>query len=136
MKSRRHFLAALAATALTLAAGHALAAPPKVEIIAMPHPPVQSALKPLRDWLAQQGGRIRVVEIDAESAAGEQRLAAVGLKGHVPILVLIDGKYRYQRKDGTTTEFLNFPASEGSPMGLNGTWGAADVEAVLTGQVK
>ena len=102
----------------------------------MAHPPVQSALKPLRDWLAQQGGRIRVVEIDAESAEGEQRLAAVGLKGHVPILILIDGKYRYQRKDGTTTEFLNFPAAEGSPMGLNGTWTAADVEAVLTGQVK
>ena len=110
--------------------------PVTVEIIAMAHPPVQSALKPLRDWLAQQGGRIRVVEIDAESAAGEQRVAAVGLKGHIPILVLIDGKYRYQRKDGTTTEFLNFPASEGSPMGLNGTWTAADVETVLSGQGK
>jgi hypothetical protein len=109
---------------------------PSIEIIAMAHPPVQGALKPLREWLAQQGGRLRVVEIDAESAEGEQRLQSAGLKGHVPIVILIDGKYRFQRQDGSTTEFVNFPAAAGNPTGFNGTWAAEDVEAVLLGRMK
>jgi hypothetical protein len=108
---------------------------PRIEIIALAHPPVQSALKPLRDWLATQSGRLRVVEIDAKSAEGEQQLATAGLKGHVPILILIDGKYRFDRKDGTRTEFLNFPAAAGNPMGLNGTWTTADVQTLLSGKV-
>jgi hypothetical protein len=111
----------------------AAAAPavPTVEIIAMAHPPVQQALKPLRDGLAAQGSRVRVVEIDAESPQGEARLAAIGLKGHIPILVLIDGKYRFQRGDGSTIELRNFPAAASNPMGLNGTWRADDVQAIL-----
>ena len=112
------------------------AAQPTVEIIAMAHPPVQSALKPLRDWLAQQGDKLRVVEIDAESAQGEQRLQSAGLKGHIPIVILIDGKYRYQRQDGSMTEFVNFPAAAGNPTGFSGTWAAEDVEAVLSGRMK
>ena len=83
--TRRHWLATAAASALTLTAGVAWAAPPVVEVIAYAHPPVQSALKPLRDWLALQGNKLRVVEIDMESPAAEARLKAVGLKGHIPM---------------------------------------------------
>jgi Domain of unknown function (DUF4395) len=109
---------------------------PTVEIIAMAHPPVQSALKPLRGWLAKQGDTLRVVQLDAESAAGEQRLESVGLKGHIPIAILIDGKYRYPRRDGSTTEFINFPAAPGNPAGFTGAWATEDVEAVLLGRMK
>lgn len=45
--SRRRFVVALAAAALGAFGGPALAAPPTVEIIAMKHPPVKAALKPL-----------------------------------------------------------------------------------------
>jgi hypothetical protein len=120
------------------AAAAVAAAPerPTVEIIAMAHPPVQMALKPLRDWLATMGAKLRVVEIDAETPEGELRLKAMGLTGHIPILILIDGKYRYQRPDGSTVEFRNFPAAAGNPMGMNGTWATSDVDAVLTGRIK
>lgn len=136
MNTRRNFLAALAASALTLAAGSALAAPPTVEIVAMAHPPVKMALAPLRNWLAAQGGKLKVIEVDVESAAGEKRLAAVGLDGHIPILILIDGQYRQKRKDGTTMEFVNFPAIEGAPPGVRGKWTTADVQAVLAERMK
>ena len=136
MKTRRDFLAALAATALTFAAGHALAAPPTVEILAMPHPPVKMALAPLREWLAAQGSKLKLVETDVESPQGEKRLAAVGLSGHVPIVILIDGKYRHQLKDGVTQEFVNFPAIAGVPSGVRGSWTTADVQAVLTNRMK
>jgi hypothetical protein len=37
-----------------------------VEIVAFAHPPLQAALKPLREWLSSQGTWVRVVEIDME----------------------------------------------------------------------
>ena len=136
MTTRRHFLAAFAASALALAASHALAAPPTVDILAMPHPPVRMALAPLREWLAAQGSKLKVVETDVESPQGEKRLAAVGLSGHIPIVILVDGQYRHRRRDGATLEFVNFPAIPGAPPGVRGEWTAADVQAVLGGRMK
>jgi len=136
MNTRKYFLATIAAATLGLMASPTFAAPPMVEIVAMAHPPVQAALKPLREWLAQQGGKLKVIEIDAESAAGEKRLETIGLKGHVPITILIDGQYRQQRKDGSKVAFVNFPAVKESPAGIRGDWMIEDVEAVLTERLK
>ena len=136
MTTRRQFLAAFAASALTLAAGHALAAPPTVEILAMPHPPVKAALAPLREWLAAQGTKLKVIETDIESPQGERRLAAVGLSGHVPIVILIDGQYRHKRKDGAALEFMNFPAIESAPPGVRGKWLTEDVQMAVAERMK
>ena len=129
--ARRQALAIVGAVGLMLMLGTAWAAPPMVEIIAYAHPPVQSALKPLREWLAAQGGKLRVVEIDIESPEGEARLKALGIKGHVPVVVLVDGRYQHKRADGTVVEFVSFPAGPGTPAGVKGTWSAADVEAAV-----
>ena len=136
MKTRRHFLATLAASVLSLAAGGAMATQPTVEILAMPHPPVQMALKPLRDWLAAQGGKIKVSQVDIESPQGTKLLTSVGLNGHIPILILIDGQYRHRRKDGKPLAFVNFPAIPEAPSGVRGEWTTADVEAVLMERMK
>lgn len=129
--NRRHLFAHMAVATLVLSASTAWAAQPVVEIIAFAHPPVQSALRPLRDWLASQGSKLRVVEIDMESAEAEKRLAAIGLKGHIPIVVLVDGKYKHTRKDGSAVELVGFPAGPGTPAGVKGGWSAEDVQALL-----
>lgn len=129
---RRRFLSAAVGTLFMVAAQQALAATPLVEIIAFAHPPVESALKPLRQWLAQQGPKVRVVEIDLDSAEGQRRLKALGVTGHVPVVVLVDGKYRHPRRDGGIVEFISFPAGPGTPPGVKSSWSAADVEAVIT----
>ena len=132
MTTRRGFIGStMAVVALAIASGSVWAAAPTVEIVAMAHPPVQSALKPLRDWLASQGSKFRVVELDAESQQGEKRLAAVGLNGHVPIAILIDGKMQHRRKDGNAVTFVNFPAVKESPSGIRGNWLTEDVQAAL-----
>jgi hypothetical protein len=136
MPARRRFLAALAAAPLLFAAGHALAAPPTVEIVAMPHPPVKAALAPLREWLAQQGRKLVVKEIDSESTEGAKRMQAAGLTGHIPVLILIDGQYRVKRKDGSPVAFVNFPNQPDTPPGARGEWTIADVQAVLTERMK
>lgn len=125
---RRTLINSASACVLLLSMGAAWAAQPVVEIIAFAHPPVQSALKPLRDWLSSQGKSARVVEIDMESAAGEKRAAAVGVTGHVPILILVDGKYAFTRKDGTAIELKSFPAAPN----MKGSWTIDDARAVIT----
>ncbi len=136
MSTRRTFLTAMAASLLGLAAGSALATPPTVEIVAMAHPPVQAALAPLRQWLATQGGKFKVVEVNVETPLGEKRLKSVGLDGHVPVLILIDGQYRHRRKDGSQVAFVNFPAIKDAPPGVRGEWTTADVQATLAERIK
>lgn len=131
MSSRQKLIATFAIALLGLLPALSRAAPPTVEIIAMAHPPVQSALKPLRDWLSGQSGKVRVVEIDAESPTGEKRLETVGLKGHVPIAILIDGKTAFRRKNGSAVNFVNFPAVKESPAGIRGDWLTEDVQAAV-----
>jgi hypothetical protein len=109
----------------------ARAAEPTVEIIALSHWPVQDALKPVREFLGSLAGRVHVVELDAESPEGEKRIGAVGLKGHIPILLLINGSDRFERPDGTAVKFKDFPAKASNPLGLNGTWTVADFETAV-----
>jgi hypothetical protein len=124
---RRTLISSTSAAALLLPMGAAWAAQPVVEIIAFAHPPVQSALKPLRDWLASQGKNARVVEIDMETPAGEKRAAAVGVLGHVPILILVDGKFAFTRKDGTAIEFKSFPVGPN----MKGSWTIDDAKMAI-----
>lgn len=128
MNLNRRILISSASAALLISMGAAWAAQPVVEIIAFAHPPVQSALKPLRDWLATQGKHARVVEIDMETPAGEKRAAAVGVTGHVPILILVDGKYAFARKDGSALELKSFPAAPN----MKGSWTIDDAKAVIS----
>jgi hypothetical protein len=133
--NRRHFLNQTAFLALTLplamAVGPAWAALPVVEIIAFAHPPVISALKPLREWLTTQSSKLKVIEVDMESPEGERRLKALGITGHVPVVVLVDGKYKHTRKDGSAVEFVSFPSGPGTPAGVKGGWSAEDVKTVI-----
>lgn len=136
MIPRRKFLAATAVALSSLAAGNVLAAPPTVEIIAMPHPPVKMALGELRAWLAAQGNKLRVNEFDSESTEGKQRMQAVGLSGHIPILILIDGQYRFPRKEGGKVALINFPNLPNTPPGARGDWTTADVQAILAERIR
>ena len=130
MITRRETLMLIAAG--LAGSGHAaLAAQPVIEVLAMEHWPVQKALKPVRDLLAKYQGRVRVTDIDIESAEGVKRLKTVGLKGHIPIVLLIDGSKSFKRVDGKTIDFVDFPVAADNPMNLNGAWSVADFEAAL-----
>ena len=133
MATRRDILAlgATAALALVAKAAEAFGAQTTVEIVALKHSPVQNALKPVRDFLGTLGGQVKVTELDSESLAGEKRIKAVGEKGHVPILLLVNGSDKFKRPDGTAVVFKDFPAGAGNPLGLNGTWSVADFEAAV-----
>lgn len=131
MITRREALMLIAAAGVAGSGRAALAAQPVIEVLAMGHWPVQRALKPVRDLLAKYQGRVSVTDIDIESAEGLKRLKAVGLKGHIPIVLLIDGNKSFKRADGKTVDFVEFPVAAANPMNLNGTWSVTDFEAAL-----
>ncbi|MDT4840748.1 hypothetical protein FQZ97_745770 [compost metagenome] len=114
----------LAPAAFSTGIAHAAAV---VEIVAFSHTPVASALKPLRDWLATQGGKFKLVETDMESPAGAQRLQAVGVKGHVPIVILVNGQYQQKRADGSAVELISFPVAAGAQ-----GWTLEDAKSAIT----
>ena len=130
-RTRRRSILVLGAASIALIAPAVRASQPTVEVIALGHSPVQNALKPVREVLAKYAGKVRVVDLDAESPEGEKRLKAVGLKGHIPIAILIDGNKSYRSPSGKVIEFVNFPTAAGNPAGLNGTWTVADFETAL-----
>ena len=131
MMSRRQVFLMIGAAGVALSGGYAAAAQPVIEVLAMAHSPVQNALKPVRDLLAKYQGRVRVTEADIESPDGVKRLKAIGLKGHIPIVLLIDGNKSFKRADGKTVDFVNFPVAADNPLNMNGTWSVADFEAAL-----
>lgn len=102
----------------------------------MPHPPVRTALQGLRDWLAAQGGKVLVKEVDSESAEGAKRMQTAGLTGHIPVLILVDGSYKFKRKDGSAVEFVNFPNLPNTPAGARGAWLPEDVQVVIGERMK
>src|ERR1039458_9221287 len=104
MMSRRQVFLMIGAAGVALSGGYAAAAQPVVEVLAMTHWPVQKALKPVRDLLAKYDGRVRVVDMGIEGAEGVKRLKAVGLKGHIPIVLLIDGNKSFKRSEEHTSE--------------------------------
>jgi len=131
MKKIRRPIVMLTAAILLYWTQIAAAAQPVVEIISLDHWPVQDALKPVRATLSKFADKIQIIELDADTVDGKKRIKSVGQKGHIPALILIDGKYRYTRSDGTDVEFINFPAAADSPMGLSGRWTAQDIEYTL-----
>ena len=137
MKSTRRRLLVRAGVCLApgfaLQASIAWAAPPLVEVIAFEHPPVQAALKPLREWLSSHGHRVRTVEVDMESPTAAKRLQALGIRGHVPIVVLINGQYKHTRKDGSSVELVGFPSGQTAPPGAKGGWSTEDAQTMVTG---
>jgi hypothetical protein len=136
MITRRTLLAALAATAVLQSASLAYAASPlKVDIIALGHWPVQKALKPVREALDSFGGKIQVQEYDAEADDGKALIENAGKHGHVPVLILIDGSYKFTRADGSEIEFFSFPSGADNPLGLKGGWDVEDVKNVINNKL-
>lgn len=62
------------------------------------------------------------------TVAGAKRAVAAGVAGHVPILILVDGKHAFTRKDGAPVELKSFPASSG----LKGAWSIDDANAAIS----
>ena len=106
------------------------ASPVEVEIVALDHWPIRRALEQTLEMLKKFGDKVTLQQIDADTKAGKARLKASGMKGHIPVVIFVDGEFKHTL-EGQEVIFENFPVASDSPMRLDGKWSAGDVKAVI-----
>ena len=106
------------------------ASPVEVEIVALDHWPIRRALEQTLEMLKKFGDKVTLQQIDADTKSGKARLKASGMKGHIPVVIFVDGEFKHSL-EGQEVIFENFPVASDSPMRLDGKWSAGDVKAVI-----
>jgi hypothetical protein len=101
----------------------------KVEILYMNHGPLQQTLQDLKKVFAEYGKKIDVVWHDIDTEDGEKFMAKKGINGHIPLVVWMDEKVKFQM-EGKEVVFAGFPTGSG-PASFQGKWTMEDVRKVL-----
>jgi hypothetical protein len=108
----------------------AQARPPlKVDIIFMNHGPMQPVVKAVKEILARHGGTASPTWYDFDEPSGQDFMRQKGIKGHIPLLILIDGSSIAQVQ-GRPVTFAGFPGGHG-PYQFQGKWTLDDLDLLL-----
>jgi len=103
--------------------------PVRIEVLYMNHGPLRPTLRELDKLLTGYGDRIAVYGYDFNSEEGERFKAEKGIKGHVPLVLWIDGKSTL-KLNGTPVTFSGFPTGSG-PAFFQGKWDMAVLKEAL-----
>ncbi len=94
--------------------------PVRIEVLYMNHGPLRPTLRKLEKLFTGYGDKIAVYRYDFYSKEGERFKAEKGIKGHVPLVLWIDGKSTL-KVNGTPVQFRGFPTGSG-PSSFQGKW--------------
>ncbi len=103
--------------------------PVKVEVLYMNHGPLQDSLKQIRNVFSKYQGKLTLSWYDFESKEGEDFMTRKKITQHVPLIIWMDEKVKFQ-VDGRDIVFAGFPTGSG-PQFFQGKWTMADLEKVL-----
>jgi hypothetical protein len=101
----------------------------RIDVLYMNHGPLQSTLRDMRAIFAEYGKRITVVWHDVDTQDGEQFMVKKGVRGHIPLVVWMDDKVKFQ-VDGKEITFAGFPTGSG-PLFFQGKWKMDDLKKAL-----
>ena len=101
----------------------------KVEVLYMNHGPLQSSLEQIKQVFSKYGNKIEVSWYDFETKEGEQFMVKKGVTQHVPLVILMDGKFTIP-VNGKEIKFVGFPTGSG-PAAFQGKWTMDDLRQVL-----
>ncbi len=125
----------LIVVSLLLALG--VAAPPaaqarpavKLDILFMNHGPMQPVIKSIKEILARHASSASAAWYDFETASGRDFMREKGLRGHIPLLIFLNGSPTWQVQ-GRKVTFAGFPSGYG-PYQFRGEWSLADLDRLL-----
>jgi hypothetical protein len=103
--------------------------PVRIDVLYMNHGPLQATLQDLKTLFAHYGKKITVVWHDVDTQDGEQFMAQKGIRGHIPLVVWMDDKVKFQ-VDGKEIIFAGFPTGSG-PQFFQGKWKIEDLKKTL-----
>jgi hypothetical protein len=90
------------------------------------HPPMQPVLESIQSTCEGFGDKVELILHDETTDEGQQFLSKVGLSGHIPMALFVDGKIVHLI-DGKTVTFRDFPGE---------TWSADDLKKVIELRLK
>ena len=101
----------------------------KVEVLYMNHGPLQSSLEQIKKVFSQYGNKISVSWYDFESKEGEQFMAKKRVTQHIPLVIWMNDKVKFQ-VGGKEIIFAGFPTGSG-PIFFQGKWTMDDLRTAL-----
>ena len=104
--------------------------PVKVDVLYMNHGPLMDTLNKTKGVFSGYGDKITVSWHDFDTEEGEQFMAKMGIKQHVPLIIWIDGKPKWTIGVKEIT-FVGFPTGSG-PAFFQGKWTLDDLKAALS----
>jgi hypothetical protein len=113
---------------LGVSGAHA-AKPVKVDVLFMNHGPLMSTVSKMKSIFSGYGNELSISWYDFDTKEGEQFMGKMGLKGHIPLIIWIDGtpKRTVGAKEIT---FAGFPTGSGPPM-FRGKWTMDELKTAL-----
>jgi hypothetical protein len=106
-----------------------------LEIIYMNHGPMQPTIRNLKDILAEYHGKVIPQWFDADSSSGKKFMKKKKIQGHIPLLILVNGKKSFSI-NGKGITFQGFPSGAGPFKTVEGNWGIADLRQLLDNLTK
>jgi hypothetical protein len=101
----------------------------KVDVLYMNHGPLLATLKEIKTIFGQYGSKLAVSWHDVETDEGQKFMARKGIRGHIPLVVWMDDKVKFQ-VDGKEVIFAGFPTGSG-PLSFQGKWKMEDLKKAL-----
>ena len=105
---------------------------PSVELIYLNHGPVRKVIADIDNLLEGYGEQIHITHYTFGSPEGETFAESKKLKGHIPMVVYIDGSMKFT-VDNRSVEFISFPQGGGTGFVADGEWSIDDLKQVIDG---
>ncbi|WP_196161129.1 hypothetical protein [Reinekea sp. G2M2-21] len=131
MKNKIHSILAFAALTFSalfsvpVFAGESI----KIDIVYLPHGPVLSVMRDI-EKITRQFPDADVTTYSFDEKDGVALAASYGFRGHMPILVVVNGSYKHIL-EGTEVEFYNFPSDNSFAPMFKGSWSYSDLSLLL-----
>jgi hypothetical protein len=111
------------------------ASPVKLEILYMNHGPMQPTIRNIKNLLPEYKEKISVQWFDADLGSGKNFMKRKKIRGHIPMLILINGKksFRINNKD---IIFQGFPTGASPFKAVEGNWAISDLRQLLDNLTK
>ena len=108
----------------------------QVEVIALNHAPIRSAVEGVEALTAEYGEKVGYTRYDFDTETGKAFAEKHGIDEHTPIAIYVNGQDEFEI-DGVMTKFYSFP-QDGSSTGIvaSGTWTMDDLRTVLDQEIK
>lgn len=95
----------------------------------MSHGPLLATIQEIKTLFAKYGKKIVVSWHDVETDDGAKFMAQKKIRGHIPLVIWMDGQVKFQ-VDGKEIIFAGFPTGSG-PYSFQGKWTLEDLRKAL-----